>query len=112
MFALVDWLTKAKKKPLCCVDTCFILGSVLKSIEKGKWKINIKEDKRFKELLNASIIFLITELNVYEIKRVLVRNYSISIDSSHNILASILNKEKNIVYISMKEIKIEPSLIN
>jgi|GEM_PF-4645290 len=97
-----------------CIDTCFIEGTVLKHIEKSSWKIKIKDDfnERLKNFLNINCILLINEINEFEIKNKLLKDYSISMIQAKSIFDRSIDMLKVVKKIQIKEIRITSDLIH
>ena len=105
-------LKQADEKFMCCVDTNFIEGTVLRNIEKGSWKIKIKDNQRLKALNDCNCLLFINDINVYEIKNKLLKDFSVPFTKLDEIYNSALCVFTKIKVIRIGEIKINPSLVN
>ena len=105
---------KSEKKSIFCIDTCFIEGTILKHIERDTWNIKIKDDfnERLRRLNRQDIILLINEINEFEIKSKLMRQFSLSLNKANFIYDNAMILLKNISKAEIKDIKLTPRLIN
>ena len=94
------------------IDTSFIVGTFLKLIEKDNWRVVIKEDRRLRELNEPNCLLLINDLNVYEIKSKLIRNYNVPFSKIDQLYDEGIRVFRNIKKIEPPIIKINNSLIN
>ncbi len=107
-----NYFGKESERFVCFLDTSFIAGTVLKSIEKDKWKIKIKLDKRMDELNSSNCLLLINDIVTYEIKKNLIKEFNIPKWKINEIYSIALSNFKNIKYFPTGEIKINQALIN
>jgi len=103
---------QSQMKFMCCVDTNFIEGTVLKIIEKESWKIEIKDDSRLKLLNECDCLIFVNDINIYEIKSKLLKDFNIPFDRLDEIYNSAMSYFVNIKRMKVEDIKISPPLIN
>ena len=87
---------QSQMKFMCCVDTNFIEGTVLKIIEKESWKIEIKDDSRLKLLNECDCLIFVNDINIYEIKSKLLKDFNIPFDRLDEIYNSAMSYFVNI----------------
>lgn len=93
------------------IDTSFIEGTFLKLIEKKHWTIKIKEDRRLKELNEPNCLLFISNLNIYEIKRKLMKEYNVPLSKVNQLYDEGIRAFKNIKKIEPPIIKVNNALI-
>ncbi len=106
------WFNKESRKFVCFLDTSFIVGTIFKSIEKDTWKIRIKIDKCIEELNNSNCLLLINDLVVYEIKKNLIKDFTVHKWKVDEIYSLALSSFKNVKYFPTGEVKINQALVN
>ncbi len=105
-------IKRNSKKFIFCLDTSFIEGTILKLIQKGNWNIDIKEDKRLNELNSKSCLLLINDINIYEIKNKLLREFNLPLSKIDEVYRNSILKFNNIKYVSIGDIKINHPFVN
>lgn len=103
---------KGNKKEHCYVNSSFICGEVIKSIQKDYWKEEFKSNKRLMELLEGDIVFIISSLTEFEIKKRLIRKYNKTFEESNKILEEFKSKFPKLITVDIKDIKITFNLLN
>ena len=83
----------------------------MKLIEKEHWTIKIKEDRRLRELSEANCILLISDLNIYEIKCKLMKEFNIPLSKVNQLYDEGIRVFKIIKKIESPIIKINNTLI-
>jgi len=71
-----------------------------------------REIERLKDLNKYKCILLINDINVYEIKNKLLREFNVPYWKLEDVYSSAMTKFENIIYMPIGEIKITPALVN
>ena len=103
--SLIRYIQK-KSEFVCCLDTNFIEGIILKNIRNPKWFEWIQQDRRLLALNQANALLLINEINEYEIRTHLIKRFGFSIKESEKIFNTSIGFFNTIKQIPIKEIKI------
>ncbi len=97
----------------CYINSSFICGEVIKSIQEDYWKEKFRPNKRLKDLLKLNVIFVISPLTEFEIRKRLTKKFNKTFEEGNDILSSFKqNFGKNLITVVVKDIRITHDLIN
>ena len=98
-------MAKIPERKLACIDACFILGDFRKlarEYKKSKRKrkkgycIEIRPDKRLRDILGSGTNLFITPITKYNILETLIFGGGLSFKDSKNVYLAIYNKYQNL----------------